>query len=179
MTLGGFGAHCTDGVSGGGHDKSLRVIGIYGVLVIVMIASFAMYPQESDGWQIFSTEGSGTQDDPYSGTVTSSYPAPGELPSEIWVFVGTTADMDLIDLIPEGTFDVDSGYGVSIQHSNKPSRIYLGGIFDTVGDCVLSFTPYSGYGLDPWTMTIHIVSTTPDLVFESNPSDGTVKYVRT
>lgn len=128
-----------------------------------------------------ATSGSGTEDDPYSGTLTTTenlYDA-DYIPSEIWVETRTEFDVTLWSVVAraiflEITFSVSDGFGLEIAVDTN-SRC-LTGTANVPGDCVLTCSPL---GIDPdpiWTVTIHIVQTYPDLIFTSLPSEGEIEY---
>lgn len=127
-----------------------------------------------------ATSGSGTEDDPYSGTLTTSenlYDA-DYIPLEIWVETGTEFDVTLWSVATraiflEFNFSVSDGFGLEIIVGTD-SRC-LTGTANVPGDCVLSCNELGGAG-PIWTVTIHIIQTYPDLIFTSLPSEGEIEY---
>ena len=129
-----------------------------------------------------ATTGSGTEDDPYSGvlTTTENLSDAEYIPSEIWVEVGTEFDVMLFGVVtraafPEDYFSISDGFGLEIT-SDINIRC-LTGTANIPGDCMLTSTPLGVVADSNWTVTIHIIQSYSDLVFTSNPSEGTITYV--
>ena len=131
-----------------------------------------------------------TEDVPYSGTLSTTIKMSGIEwhPKEIWVEIGTEFELGLLAPtagIPLGDFQVDSGYGLSIQSVGGYTSIT--GTLSTAGDCKIGcyWTEYGGDGVVVdviWEIVVHAVSEYPTLEFLSDPSDSiyaTVTYIKT
>ena len=140
------------------------------------------------GWEplespFTATSGSGTEDDPYEGTLTSTDELfyADYIPSEIWVSKGTVVKLDLTNgpSDPSGGLKVSitPGFGISVQSQIRPVMTYIGGTLEAAGDCVISCE-----GQIQFETTLHIVSDVSELMFLSDPSDplyATISYGRT
>lgn len=110
-------------------------------------------------------EGTGTQDDPYSGTVSLQV----EDGMEYWAYVGTYMDLTfsgrgLLCSGMEGTGLEQSGHAVF-------------GTLIATGTFEIGFSPGGGSDGYPYSFTLHIVSDAPDLEFLSSPiDDGVIVY---
>lgn len=131
-----------------------------------------------------ATSGSGTIDDPYSGTLTEmsgSHFAWGDIPSEIYVEFGTIFSILVDDTPSSNEYSITEGYGLTIDYVSN--RMYLNGTANVVGTCVMScegFGPTITRAGSEWQMTIHIVEVQPaypSLMFDSDPSEGTIQFI--
>ena len=108
-------------------------------------------------------EGIGSVSDPYHGCVDIDV---GEShPDEIWVTEGTGLWLHNDDFM--GMYSSDLGYSCDPVSSWEP-EVIMG--LASVGDYQLN-------GSEGTIMTIHVVPDVPELVFESDPSTGTITYV--
>ena len=112
-------------------------------------------------------EGTGTQDDPYSGSVTLQV----EDGMEYWAYVGTYMDL------------ISSGRGLSCSGTEgtglEQSGHVVSGTLIATGTFEIYFSPGGGDdgGGYPYSFTLHIVSDAPDLEFLSSPiDDGVIVY---
>ena len=129
------------------------------------------------GWEpleshIAATDGSGTKDDPYSGTISHTNVWDwAYIPPEIYVEVGSTFDVVLSTTSLTNVYEVDSPLYLETLGRN----VNLKGDVTEVGDCELICN-------GELVTTFHFVQTTSELVFISSPSDeqyATITYVKT
>ena len=126
-----------------------------------------------------ATTGSGTEDDPYSGVLTTTENLSGAdyIPSEIWVEAGTEFDVIIFE---DGggmasNFTLSEGFGLILNVSKYEGTVT--GTANISGDCVLTDWSMINESDPLWTVTFHIVQTYPELVFDSDPvSDGTIAF---
>ena len=129
------------------------------------------------GWEelespFTATSGSGTEDDPYSGTLeikdeTFVLENASYLPAEIWVESGTVFDVRLDEVPTPNTYALDEGFGLEV--TLKPSTgCKIIGTATGHGDCNLVITSLSG---EDDRITFHIVSDYPALEVLSDPTD--------
>ena len=113
--------------------------------------------------------GSGTQDDPYHGSV--SIRLHDEI--EVWAIVGTYL---AIGTIGSGSyFDNFQGSGLELSGSVIKGTLSSIGTFHIGFQISGGITPESPL---PYTFTLHVVSNVADLIFQSNPiTDGVIEYV--
>ena len=113
-----------------------------------------------------NAEGTGTQDDPYTGSV---YLYIWELPEDIYVLIGT----ELTIVYNEGPYGGgpipwDSSYGLELGGNMYAQTIE--GVASKAGVCSFDDGLHS--------LRIHIIQDVEELVFESNPiTNGVVEYV--
>ena len=128
------------------------------------------------GWEplesyITATSGSGTAEDPYSGTISQSNPWDwGYIPSDIYVEVGSSFDVALSSTSPSESFSVQD----PLQIEDAGRMVYLRGDVESTGECELT--------LDGGIVTtFHFIQTYAELEFLSDPSDplyASVSYRR-
>lgn len=130
-----------------------------------------------------ATSGSGTEEDPYSGTLTTTTALfdAEYVPSEIWVEIGTefsviAKELGTTVVVGDLRVDVDSGFGLS--HHTLNTQTYITGVASSTGDCTIAMYEDSS---ELWRTEVHIVGKLyPDLTFESDPvADGIVAWVAT
>lgn len=87
-----------DSASGGGHDASLRLFAVLGVLMMAIAALPVVCDDAADA-AIIATSGSGTSTDPYSGTITGSL-SYAEWPegTVIYFLVGSVFNLEMGDV---------------------------------------------------------------------------------
>lgn len=141
--------------------------------MMIMIAAVPL----DESTALSATNGSGTESDPYSGTVTGDW-YDTDFPIEIYVEVGTTFDVSLTSLPTTESFFVDEGFGLEIDRTS--SDYMLRGTVNNTGTCLVETDRgLADMGLYDY-LTIHIVQSYPELVFDSDPvSDSTITYYRT
>ena len=88
--------------------------------------------------------------------------------AEYWVYVGASFDLDFLDP-DEGMVMFTSGFGLHYDQSKG----YLSGNLAKTGD--LKIDRVYGDGTTK-TVIFHVVSESPTLEFQSNPSDGLIAW---
>ena len=142
-----------------------------------VIATF--YIMESS-YPFTATSGSGTEDDPFSGVLTSvgGYISGYDyLPSEVWVYEGTTFNIAL-DGVTMTKYNITDGFGLEIDYS-ATGGYNLAGVVSSLGDCSLMIrdSVVARGAID--SITFHIVPSYPTLEFLSDPTDplcATIAY---
>ena len=142
-----------------------------------VIATF--YIMESS-YPFTATSGSGTEDDPFSGVLTSvgGYISFYDyLPSEVWVYEGTTFNIAL-DGVTMTKYNITDGFGLEIDYS-ATGGYNLVGVVSSLGDCSLMIrdSVVARGAID--SITFHIVPSYPTLEFLSDPTDplcATITY---
>ena len=128
---------------------------------------------------LLQAAGTGTQDDPYSGSISVYI---WDLPEEIWIKQGT--DVRIVYSTPGPIFndyECDQELGLEKDGSILEDRAFVG-VVETVGSygiyemdaVVVDPTGTAGRTL---VLTIHVVSDYDELEFLSDPvADGVVSY---
>lgn len=121
-------------------------------------------------FETVNAEGSGTQDDPYTGSVFLF----GWRGNEVYIEVGTEVELDCID-------GPNPGYGYFTEGDNHglvwEDNQTLKGTVTSPGTLVVYEADDYGNGVPHVFVTMHFIVDYPELVFLSNPvSDGAVTY---
>ena len=122
-------------------------------------------------FETVNAEGSGTQDDPFTGSGYYQVQMQGE---EIWAYVGTTVTLSF----NYGQPDMDSPcyYTISEGLDFTETGNFRGNVtLDTEGDFSIACGPSPGSSMID--LTIHVISDIEELEFLSSPiDDGVVSY---
>ena len=157
---------------GGGSWTSWKHVSEAILIMAVLLASCFMVSSVSGDDPVYGGDytGSGTEDDPFSGTVVFSNEV-GNVgtPFDYYFTVGTT-----IEYVPNGpsysigSWHIDDGYGLSIDVGHVTGTITKAGTIKVTntqpGGTILE---YEIYAVEPFH----------ELVFESDPGDGVIRYV--
>lgn len=155
---------------GGGHDASLGFFAVSMVMLMVAVPLLSM-PMDADVGPITATAGEGTEESPFSGTITnSSGLGDGYGSYEIWALIGSEVNLDFIFAIDIGENpQVTMGFGLSLD-SVLWSTYALTGVLTDCGNVFVTCGTRT-------YLTIHVVSDATELTFESSPSDGNVQWI--
>ena len=160
---------CIAGGIKGSHDSSglwFKLLSIS--LAAILALSLVPLTFDQTDAEITASWGSGTEEDPYGGTVIGTVPDYETIYVEVGSYceVGSGFDMSQ-GSIPGLSYDYDTG-------------MYVGTITGT-GHITFGFEDVGGPGGGMmWGCMIEAVEPpvrTPELVFESNPASGDIVYV--
>lgn len=156
-----------DGTSGGGIEASL--IAMLLVLSVPMLA-IDQSSDEVSGAPTGEYTGTGTIDDPFSGTVVfGSVSDPN--PFGYYFTIGTTIDFESREPSPSvADWSIDEGFGLSVDGSG-----IVTGTITNSGTIKVTKTDFFTGGQT--IFEIYAVEPTTELVFESDPTSGDIVYV--
>ena len=141
-------------------------------------------------YPLTATSGSGTEEDPYGGILTSTVELEDSnyIPSEIWVYKGTEVNIPVHIqgdslIVPDPSWIVvDDGFGITSSSSESSTAdMYVIGTISATGDCTIGQTDSNLIAPSLiWSFVMHRVDPPyEELQFLSDPTDplcATITY---